>query len=120
MITQKQKDDWLAALRSGEYKQCTGSLKKDDGYCCLGVLGEVTEGFEFEKTKQKTKAGTRSNYFLTFPESECEIKGSWTGLLNSPLYLGDTNQSYLMGMNDSEDKNFNQIADWVEKNITVD
>ena len=41
------KQKWLAALRSGEYKQCTGSLSgiaMDDsgvGYCCLGVLAKV-------------------------------------------------------------------------------
>lgn len=33
---------WVAALRSGEYKQNAGiNLKTDLGYCCLGVLCEV-------------------------------------------------------------------------------
>lgn len=37
---------WIAALRSGQFKQCDGQLREDldDGscaYCCLGVLGEV-------------------------------------------------------------------------------
>lgn len=32
-------DKWIAALRSGDYKQGKGALrKKDDTYCCLGVL----------------------------------------------------------------------------------
>lgn len=35
------KAKWVAALRSGEYEQITGSLKEPDGYCCLGVLCEV-------------------------------------------------------------------------------
>ena len=41
------KEKWLAALRSGEYKQCTRALvgTADDGsgvgYCCLGVLAKV-------------------------------------------------------------------------------
>ena len=41
------KEKWLAALRSGEYKQCTRALvgtADDDsgvGYCCLGVLAKV-------------------------------------------------------------------------------
>lgn len=41
------KKKWLAALRSGEYKQCTSSLicRAYDGsavaYCCLGVLAKV-------------------------------------------------------------------------------
>jgi hypothetical protein len=39
---------WIAALRSGEYKQITGGLKRhlapdsnEVGYCCLGVACEV-------------------------------------------------------------------------------
>lgn len=32
---------WLNALRSGEYRQTTGTLKDTDGYCCLGVLCHV-------------------------------------------------------------------------------
>lgn len=33
-------DQWIAALRSGDYAQATGQLydPKADGYCCLGVL----------------------------------------------------------------------------------
>lgn len=33
------REQWVAALRSGEFKQATGRLYKGwgDGYCCLGV-----------------------------------------------------------------------------------
>jgi hypothetical protein len=41
-------DKWVTALRSGEYEQAKGLLKKIDpengddiGYCCLGVLCEL-------------------------------------------------------------------------------
>lgn len=38
-------DKWLAALRSGEYKQTPGVLRSlDGGYCCLGVLQHVLDG----------------------------------------------------------------------------
>jgi hypothetical protein len=32
------KAKWVAALRSGEYNQTEGSLRDDNGFCCLGVL----------------------------------------------------------------------------------
>ena len=33
---------WIAALRSGDYRQGKGCLKTPDGaYCCLGVLCEI-------------------------------------------------------------------------------
>jgi hypothetical protein len=35
------KNKWIAALRSGKYKQGRGRLNGPDGYCCLGVLCEV-------------------------------------------------------------------------------
>jgi hypothetical protein len=41
------KQEWIDALRSGEYDQCTGALGKLDpdtgamSYCCLGVLATI-------------------------------------------------------------------------------
>lgn len=32
---------WLAALRSGKYKQTKGQLKDSKGHCCLGVASEL-------------------------------------------------------------------------------
>lgn len=37
------KERWVAALRSGEYKQTAGALHDQHGYCCLGVLCEVAD-----------------------------------------------------------------------------
>jgi hypothetical protein len=35
---------WLAALRSGEYRQAARKLELDGAYCCLGVLQHVANG----------------------------------------------------------------------------
>jgi hypothetical protein len=43
-IPKKNRDrikKWIAALRSGEYKQGTFALKKGDRYCCLGVACDI-------------------------------------------------------------------------------
>lgn len=32
---------WVEALRSGKYKQTRGTLKNNEGFCCLGVLCEI-------------------------------------------------------------------------------
>lgn len=38
----KVKKLWIAALKSGKYKQGVGALKtNDDKYCCLGVLCDI-------------------------------------------------------------------------------
>lgn len=44
ILPEDVKEKWLAALRSGEYKQCGGQLYNGYGYCCLGVLEMVTLG----------------------------------------------------------------------------
>jgi hypothetical protein len=33
--------EWSTALESGNYKQTRGRLKRDDGFCCWGVLCEI-------------------------------------------------------------------------------
>jgi hypothetical protein len=37
-MDQELKAKWVAALRSGDYKQCKGKMNLDDTFCCLGVL----------------------------------------------------------------------------------
>lgn len=40
-LTNEQFDQWVAALRSGDYEQgenCLGHGNEYGGYCCLGVL----------------------------------------------------------------------------------
>lgn len=32
---------WIAALRSGKYKQGKGQLQSDTGFCCLGVACKI-------------------------------------------------------------------------------
>lgn len=45
-FTAEIKENWLNALKSGKYKQGFGRLYNpiDNTHCCIGVLGEVTEG----------------------------------------------------------------------------
>ena len=40
-MKQEIKEKWVAALRSGEYKQTKGYLHNEEGYCCLGVLANL-------------------------------------------------------------------------------
>lgn len=40
-MNQRIKDNWVAALVSGEYEQCKNRLHIDNGFCCLGVLTDL-------------------------------------------------------------------------------
>ena len=73
------KAQWLAALRSGEYIQCTGQLSREvEGvmqHCCLGVLCrlqgrlEKTGSLEYDGTMDTASSLVLSHdnpvYFLT-------------------------------------------------------
>jgi hypothetical protein len=40
-IIRKNRAEWFAAMRSGEYEQTTHRLKTPEGYCCFGVLCDL-------------------------------------------------------------------------------
>lgn len=44
------KDQWVAALRSGNYKQTRSKLHTDEGYCCLGVLCDISKLGRWEES----------------------------------------------------------------------
>lgn len=91
-MNQKQKDLWVAALRSGDYKQGKGALrcKQDDTYCCLGVAQSVL------------KVRVRKNRY---------------NQALSTVFLSIDHQAALMMMNDNDDRNFLEIADHIENYI---
>ena len=88
------KAKWIAALRSGEYKQTSGDYysPKTGGYCCLGVLSCVKEGREMREESCST---------LKKDEGNAELV------------------SALISMNDSG-KSFADIADFIEQNFHED
>lgn len=40
-MNQEFKQEWMAALTSGEFTQTQGALRTTEGYCCLGVACEL-------------------------------------------------------------------------------
>lgn len=107
------KDKWIAALRSGEYRQGKSKLKTDSGgYCCLGVLADICKlDLDHEL----------SGYFYVtigtegYPE---ELQGN-SGL---PLQLAVMNDGSLHHLHNPTTKqhSFLEIADWIENNIPGD
>jgi hypothetical protein len=100
---------WLDALRSGKYKQGTGALKTSDGrYCCLGVLCTVEKPVEWDEARR------------TMYEGDLVLKGSWSGLSNNLLVRWDIPRGQmndLIALNDDDIKSFNEIADYIERNM---
>lgn len=85
------KQKWVAALRSGKYKQHRGLLQDSGAYCCLGVMLVVGK-----------KAST--------------LRLADYGQIDVILGSEET-RTKLTAMNDQEKLSFPEIADWIEANI---
>jgi len=110
---------WVAALRSGEYRQTTGSLvvisgAEDRGFCCLGVLTDLcAKNFDLplEAVLSIEQGG-----------GICPDVEKWAGMVSA---FGDlpkmasaeysVRHKSLADLNDYG-ANFNQIADVIEEN----
>ncbi len=56
------KKKWVAALKSGEYKQTRKELRNKDGFCCLGVLCDLYK----EETKDGEWSEAEAGQFFVF------------------------------------------------------
>lgn len=119
---------WIAALRSGEYKQTDSVLSRKGRYCCLGVLCElaVKDGKipPAEIVDGMAHYGEQSAYVL--PPHEVRewagVEGNWTvptdGVELSAEALGlwdGEDRVPLSYLNDSIGLSFEEIADQIEK-----
>lgn len=120
---------WIKALRSGKYKQGTGTLKQYDSkgnaqHCCLGVLCELYNQ-EMRKNKKKTIPekiyDNDSNFSFGYTRFDGSCDGlpksvrDWSGVKNT---IGQFETENLADLNDTGRK-FKTIADIIEKNWEV-
>lgn len=111
------KDKWVAALRSGEYKQTKGKFhdttRETGGYCCLGVLCEVAKPEEWD--------GRRLSYKNDFGDTCYDTECLTPSLIERWKF--DGKEYDLMYMNDGigpyrdNPKSFSVIADYIEKEL---
>lgn len=110
------KAKWLEALRSGKYKQTTGNLKDDVGYCCLGVLCDVyrntkkAKGVRWENGYIRNKKGELGGGFLPF------FVMKWAGLFSVDPHIRSRSRN-LSSLNDQERLSFNEIASLIEAEL---
>ena len=134
-------DKWIAALRSGKYKQGKGNLKtvdedNNESFCCLGVLCDIApkELAEFETKKDpesrnifnsryikdKMHGGLRS---CSLPESIKEWAGMFDcsgRLRDHKKYIATKNEdqekyAVIWALNDDVGMSFEEIADIIEE-----
>lgn len=118
-LSPELKAKWLAALRSGEYRQghehlCLLERRAEDVdvtcYCCLGVLAEVAG----ERLVPSTSVATLDDICRS------DLVGGWgspkEAFMAEEPETHTTIQRKLAAMNDTG-KSFEEIADWIEANL---
>ena len=99
------KAKWVAALRSGEYKQGQHVLRNSlDHFCCLGVLADIhsPDKWSLDKSTDNYK---HDGYWEAFPRT-----------LEDAGIIASSAMNYLSEMNDSG-RTFAEIADYIEANL---
>lgn len=102
------RDKWVAALRSGEYRQGTGNLCRREGdelcMCALGVLIDCTQQPEWR---------AHGTFLLPYKNG----LNQETRLIYESLGLDTLQVRYSITMNDKHKMSFGEIADYVEENL---
>jgi hypothetical protein len=111
--------DWIAALRSGKYKKETGQLRKNEGYCCLGVLCDLQNKGEW--VRQEPVADTIYWTYLC-KDTKIILSAGLTDADHAALLRYNIAVVTLVKMNDDRDPfggnqrhTFNEIADRIEE-----
>lgn len=125
------KTKWVAALRSGEYRQGRNVLKQRHGdkdtpqYCCLGVLCEIAiaEGVKVEVGSVEGNAhGTEVITYDGAYELPPDSVWLWAGMSdNNPSVdystEDDEEVSNVVAELNDDGYSFEQIAEWIEKSL---
>lgn len=93
---------WIYALLFGGYKQTQGTLKDSKGFCCLGVLCDISGLGQWEDSTYQTKTGCWHGICHT------EVLGLQMPASQTEYRVGELH--YLADLNDRKDYSFKQIA----------
>lgn len=96
---------WCKALRSGKYKQTTGVLHNEEGYCVLGLVGKLCG------IPSSVLIHTQRFVDLS-QEYQKKIPGELNDLIDNRGIISE-----LLFLNDSEHYTFEELADWLEQNV---
>lgn len=100
-LTRPQVVKWIAALRSGKYRQGQGYLCRSGHYCCLGVLAVEVLGMKETSRRSYNDVALFDGFYVSLPTS---------------MFPGDI-QATLVRMNDLHHKTFETIACYLEDEL---
>jgi hypothetical protein len=120
-MDQEVKQQWIDALRFGNYPQTFNRLQDDNGYCCLGVLCElaVKAGiipapvYAVDDDSPMAKVWHYDDDFTTALPYRVS---QWAGLPTDNPVIDLDSRRTAINCNDSG-QSFSDIADLIQKNL---
>lgn len=112
MMTKTDKTKWIKALRSGKFLQGKGQLRKQVAFsshvrfCCLGVLCEISP--------KKAVLEGQSNFKAKNKIGKYDIPD---GFELNPFGISQRVSSKLVNMNDNFGNSFDEIANYISRNV---
>lgn len=107
-MNQEIKTKWVAALRSGEYKQGRARLKTHEGnsFCCLGVLCDLHDKEKGIPQSFDSIAGSLPDHVKDWAEVQSD----------APTFKDEKGRHRsLTFLNDIDQYSFKRIADFIEE-----
>lgn len=110
------KERWVAALRSGRYRQCEGTLRTDDNaFCAIGVLCDVVAPDAWENEGH--------SWYYDIPEEDYHYDDDSGGTgwpsrrVIEEADIAETALNTIVLLNDEEHCSFEDIAQWIAANL---
>lgn len=107
------KERWVAALRSGDYKQSAGHLHRNNSFCCLGVLCDLAARDGIVRAEGESYVAVNNE-----DDDACSflpvVVQEWAGLDSCNPSV---KERQLATYNDSLAYDFKRIADLIEGSL---
>ena len=106
---------WVDALRSGDYQQTNGTLRRKEAFCVLGVACDVSGVGEWAEPARDSYGQPFYRYVTKSGQNAGPLP------LEVHDFLGLDREAHrilinsVMHLNDSRRRNFNQLADIIEE-----
>src|SRR5690242_14612803 len=126
-LRKRIKQDWIAALESGEYTQGTERLKTGDEFCCLGVLcdlavrageGRWDENSDYVAPDGAKEAGSLPEHVVRWAFKGADEEINHNSTWDDPVVTkknGD--QANLTHLNDEDRKSFKYLAKAIDRSL---
>ena len=110
---------WVEALRSGRYQQGHNSLKNVTGFCCLGVLCDISGLGQWERAAAEVECMDGEHLYTVGMDSGIDTLPTavkeWAGVASFDPELPLSIPLPMSYLNDADRLTFEQIAEHIEE-----